>query len=892
MRENLFKKVLEERILILDGAMGTSLQRFNLSENDYKGELLKEHKFNLKGNNDILSITNPKYIEKIHTQYLEAGADIIETNTFSANSISQADYNTQDFVREINIQSAKIAKKIANNYSTEEKPRFIAGAIGPTNKCASISSDADNPAYRDIDFDTLVNVYSEQIEALIESNSIDIFLVETIFDTLNAKAALYALKKSFKKHNKEYPIMISVTLSDKSGRTLSGQTLEAFLYSIEHANPVSIGLNCGLGIKEMIPYVEELAKISPYKISLYANAGIPNAFGEYDDTPEVMAKGYLELAKQGFVNICGGCCGTTPEHINAIYNTLKEYTPRKTFNTIKRQHFSGLEPFVYNKDINFTVVAERTNITGSPKFARLIRENNWDEALLMALQQVENGANVININMDEGLTNSKEKMVHFLNLIASEPEIAKVPIMIDSSNWDVLIAGLKCIQGKAIVNSISLKEGEKKFKEQALAIRDFGASMIVMAFDENGQADTTDRRIKICERVYKILVEELNIPASEIIFDLNIFPIATGMKEHNDNAVSFIEATKILKQMYPDIMISGGVSNLSFSFRGQNKIREAIHSIFLYHAINAGMEMAIVNAGMIEVYDQIDIELRTLVENLVLNKKETATEELLEYIENHKTTEEKTSITKEQRENIPIEERLQNDLMKGSIEYLESDLEDALKKYKTPIEIIEKPLMSAMDKIGILFGEGKMFLPQVVKSARVMKKAVEILQNKIEENQEKTSTKIGKILLATVKGDVHDIGKNILGVILKCNNFEVIDLGVMVNCQEILEKAREEKVDIIALSGLITPSLQEMIYVAEQMEKEGFTLPALMIGGATTSDLHTALKIAPQYNGIVAHSTNASQAATVAIKIVSKDKDYIEKLKNEQQALIKEYEGK
>lgn len=888
----MFKKCLEDRILILDGAMGTSLQKYKLTESDYRGQRFLSSEVNLFGNNDILILSNPDYIEKVHRSFLDAGADIIETNTFSANAISQADYKTENLVKEINIKAAKLARKLADEYSKKnpQKPRFVAASIGPTNRCASISSNAENPAERDIDFDTLVNIYTEQIEAFLEANCIDVFLVETIFDTLNAKAALYAIKKMLKKYNQDIPIMVSVTLTDKSGRTLSGQTLEAFYYSIEHATPISVGINCALGIQEMKPYIEELAKSVPCRISLYANAGIPNAFGEYDDTPEFMAQGYKELADKGFVNICGGCCGTTSEHIKAIANTLKNIPPRKAPIIEKRQHFSGLEPFVFTKDINFTVVAERTNITGSPKFARLIRESLWDEALTMAREQVENGANIININMDEGLTNSKEKMVYFLNLIASEPEISKVPIMIDSSSWEVLIAGLKCIQGKAIVNSISLKEGKEKFVEQAKIIRDFGASMIVMAFDEQGQADTTKRRVEICERAYKILVEELNISPTDIIFDLNIFPIATGLKEHNINAVSFIEATKIIKQKFPLVMISGGISNLSFSFRGLNKIREAIHSVFLYHAINAGLEMAIVNAGMIEIYEEIEPELKQLVENLVLNKCENATEALLEYAQSHQNTNEDKNKKNNTWRNLSLEERLQHALLKGVPDFLGTDLQEALTVYQSPLEIIEKPLMASMDKVGQLFGEGKMFLPQVVKSARVMKKAVELLQDKIETNN-KNSKKVGKFLLATVKGDVHDIGKNILSLILTCNNFEVIDLGVMVNCSDILKTAKEYNVDIIGLSGLITPSLQEMIYVAQQMEKKGFSLPALMIGGATTSALHTALKIAPQYNGLVIHTSNASQAASIALKIVAKDEEFIANLIKEQNELLNNYEG-
>lgn len=883
-----FTDLLKEKILILDGAMGTMFQKQNLTEEDFRGEIFKNSKVNLKGNNDVLALTKPDALKIVHRAYLEAGADIIETNTFSSTKISQKDYHLENYIEELNTASIKVARKIADEYSTDEKPRFVAGSIGPTNKTASISPDVENPAFRDVTFDELVENYSEQAEIFIK-NDIDVFLVETIFDTLNAKAALYAIKKSLEKHNKDIPIMVSVTLTDKSGRTLSGQTLEAFYYSIRPFNPISIGINCALGIEEMIPYIEKLSKIATCNISLYANAGLPNAFGGYDETPEDMAKGYAYLAKQGCVNVCGGCCGTSPEHIKAISEALKKYKPRQIPQIEEKSVFSGLEPFSLNDKQRFAIVAERTNVTGSKKFARLIQEKNYEEALNVAREQIENGANIIDISLDMALIDTKSQMVEFLNLIASEPDIARVPIMLDSSKFDVIEAGLKCIQGKSIVNSISLKEGEKKFIEHAKIIKELGSAMVVMAFDEQGQASTTERRVEIVDRAYKILTEKVGISPCDIIFDLNVFPIATGIKEHNINGSSFIEATKIIKEKYPKVIISGGVSNISFSFRGLNRIREAIHSVFLYHAINAGLEMAIVNASMLEIYDEIEPKLRELVEDVVLNRRDDAGERLLEYaqaMDNTKGSSHKTNNS--EWRNDPVEKRLQYALIKGNSEYLQQDLDEALKDFSA-LEIIEKHLMDGMNEIGVLFGAGKMFLPQVVKSARTMKQAVDYLKQYLETSNNKT--KAGKIVLATVKGDVHDIGKNILGLILTCNNFEVVDLGVMVNCSDILKAAKEENADIVALSGLITPSLEEMVVVAEQMEKAGFTLPAIMIGGATTSKLHTALKIAPKYNGIVAHTDDASQAVVVAQKIISKDKKFIDNLKAEQKKLFDEYQN-
>lgn len=885
MRENLLLKYIEEKILILDGAMGTMLQKLHLTEEDYRGERFKDSKIELKGNNELLSITKPDAIKGVHRQFLEAGADIIEANTFSANSISQKDYNLENLVKELNQNAVKIAKEVAKEFSTEDKPRFVAGSIGPTNKTASISPDIVNPAYRDISFDELVTAYKEQVEVLVESE-VDILLLETIFDTLNAKAAIYAINEVLKEKNKYIPLIISTTLSDKSGRTLSGQTLQAFYNSVEFANPLAIGMNCSLGIQDMIPYIEELNTYNKFYTSIYANAGLPNAFGEYDQTPEIMAKGYKYLAKNGMVNICGGCCGTSPEHIKAIYEAIKDLKPKKLQNIKNMQKFSGLEPFNYDGNQNFIVVAERTNVAGSKKFADLIREHKLTEALEIAQTQIENGANIIDINMDADLIDAKTVMCEFLNLIASEPDIAKVPIMIDSSKFDVIENGLKCIQGKSIVNSINLKEGEEHFKAQAQKIKDLGAAMIVMAFDEKGQAGTIERRIEIVDRAYDILVNQLNICPNDIIFDLNIFPVATGIKEHDKNAVDFIEATRIITNKYPDVMISGGVSNLSFSFRGMTKIRNAMHCVFLYHAINAGMKMGIVNPSMLEVYNEIPEPLKTLVEDVILNKSEDATQKLLDYAETIKN--EKTVQTQKVDEwrNDPVELRLQNALIKGTNKHLKEDLEEALQNY-SPIDIIEKIFIDGMNKVGELFGEGKMFLPQVVKSSRIIKEGVDILQTYFTSDD---VSNIGKIVIATVKGDVHDIGKNILSLVFKCNGFEVIDLGVMVNVTEILKSAVEHKPDIIALSGLITPSLDEMIVDVKAMVKEGIEVPAIMIGGATTSKLHTALKIAPNYNGLVVQTDNASEAAVAAKKIVMNDTDFINQVKLEQIELVKNYE--
>ncbi len=885
-KNNLLKKCLEKRILILDGAMGTMLQNQNLSEKDFRGKKFKNHPIDLKGNNELLSITKPESIEAVHRAYLEAGADIIECNTFSANSISQKDYQLEDSVKEMNYASVRLAKKLALEYSTYDKPRFIAGSIGPTNKSASISPDVMNPEKRDVSFDELVKAYTEQVEIFIEED-IDLFLIETIFDTLNAKAAIYAIKKGLEKHKKEIPIMLSATLSDKSGRTLSGQTLEAFYYSIEYSNPLLVGLNCSMGIKAMSPYIEELNSFVNCGISLYANAGLPNEFGEYTQTPEEMAQGYKLLADKRLLNVAGGCCGTTPTHIKAIADALKNSKPKNIIaKNDNSTHFCGLDSFICNGNQNFIMVGERTNVTGSKKFAKLIQEQNFDEAINIARKQVKNGANIIDICMDSDLSDTKENMCKFLNLIASEPEISKVPIMIDSSDFQIIEAGLKCIQSKPIVNSISLKIGESEFIKQACKIRDLGGMIVVMAFDEEGQATEVDDRIKIVTRAYKILTEQCKIPPTDIIFDLNVFPLATGIKEHNLNAVNFINALKILKNKLPKALFSGGISNISFSFRGMTKIREAIHTVFLYHAIRAGLTMGIVNAGMLIPYNDIKEPLKTLAEDVVLNRTDDAGEKLLEYALKEDSVNTTTNPSKiEEWRTTSIENRIQQALIKGTTEYLEADLDEALKIY-SPIEIIEKILLEGMNIIGEQFGEGKMFLPQVVKSSRIMKQAVDYLQKDFEQ---KNSDPIGTIVLATVKGDVHDIGKNILSLMLVCNGFKVVDLGVMVNASEILNSAKEQKADIIALSGLITPSLDEMCKVASKMEEEGFKLPALMVGGATTSKRHTAIKIAPKYNGIVAHTTNASEAVVAAQKIVSKDKEFLKKLKQEQQKILKDY---
>ncbi|UKJ09384.1 methionine synthase [Solitalea lacus] len=868
------KELLKNRILVLDGAMGTMIQRYKLQEEDFRGERFKNHPSDLKGNNDLLSITRPDVIKAIHREYLEAGADIIETNTFSGTSIAMADYHMEDLVYELNYESAKIAKEVTTEFNTvnPENPRFVAGAIGPTNRTASLSPDVNDPGYRAITFDQLVEAYTEQVRGLVDGGA-DILLVETIFDTLNAKAALFAIDQYFETNNIKLPIMVSGTITDASGRTLSGQTAEAFLISLSNFDLLSIGFNCALGAKDMRPYLEELAEKAPFFIGAYPNAGLPNQFGEYDETPEQMLSQIRDFLSSGFVNIIGGCCGTTPDHIRAIAEEAKKHNPRQLKQPLSYLRLSGLEPIVITPETNFVNIGERTNITGSPKFAKLILAGDYEAALAVARQQVEGGAQVIDVNMDEGMLDSEAAMVKFLNLLASEPDIAKLPIMIDSSKWSVIEAGLKCLQGKGIVNSISLKEGEEKFKEYARKIKRYGAATVVMAFDEQGQADSYKRRIEICERSYRILVDEIGFAPQDIIFDPNILTVATGLEEHNNYAVDFIEATRWIKQNLPLAKVSGGVSNISFSFRGNNTVREAMHSAFLYHAIKAGLDMGIVNAGMLEVYQEIPKDLLELVEDVLLNRRDDATERLVSFAETVKAKG-KTIVKDEEWRKEPVEKRLSHALVKGIIEYLDEDVEEARQQYPRPLQVIEGPLMDGMNVVGDLFGSGKMFLPQVVKSARVMKKAVAyllpyieaekiLLQESGNASEETQRSGAGKILLATVKGDVHDIGKNIVGVVLACNNYQIIDLGVMVSCQQILETARKENVDIIGLSGLITPSLDEMVYVAKEMEREGFNIP-LLIGGATTSRVHTAVKISPNYNGPVVHVLDASRSVPVA----------------------------
>lgn len=878
------------KILVLDGAMGTMIQKYKLTEEDYRGERFKDYPSPLKGNNDLLSITKPSVISEIHEKYLEAGADIIETNTFSATSIAMADYDMQSLAYELNLESAKLAKAACEKFSTTEKPRYVAGSIGPTNKTASISPDVNDPGYRAITFDELVESYTEQIAALVEGG-VDILLVETIFDTLNAKAALYAISTFFEKQNKEpLPIMVSGTITDQSGRTLSGQTIEAFLYSMSHLPLMSIGVNCALGADLMRPYIKTLAEKAPFQVSMYPNAGLPNEFGEYDQTPEEMADIVETYLKDGFINIVGGCCGTTDQHIKEIAERVKKYEAHSIPELPKAPHYSGLEPLTIFDGSNFINVGERTNIAGSAKFKKLIQEEKYDEAVEVARHQVENGAQIIDVNMDDGMIDGVKAMTTFLNLIAAEPDIARVPVMIDSSKWQIIEAGLKCVQGKAVVNSISLKEGEEEFIHHANQIKKYGAAVIVMAFDEVGQADTYERRIEICKRAYDILVDKVHFPAEDIIFDPNILAIATGIKEHDNYGVDFINATKWIKENLPHAKVSGGVSNISFSFRGNNPVREAIHTVFLYHAIKAGMDMGIVNPGMIEVYDDIDKELREKVEAVVLNTHEDATEDLLEFAQTVKGEKKEQKKNDEWRK-LNVNERITHALVKGIADYIEDDVEEARPNYARPLEVIEGPLMDGMNVVGELFGEGKMFLPQVVKSARVMKKAVAILQPYIEEEKgEGSSMSQGKILMATVKGDVHDIGKNIVSVVLACNNFEIIDMGVMVPAEDILRKAKEENVDIIGLSGLITPSLDEMVDVATEMKRQNFKTP-IMIGGATTSRIHTAVKVDPHYDEAIIHVSDASKSVPVAQMLIS-DYQSIKNTTKEQYSKMREDHAK
>ena len=887
------REQLEKRILVIDGAMGTMIQRYDLQELDYRGTRFADCPHDLKGNNDLLSITQQKIIRDIHIAYLEAGADIIETNTFNAQRISLADYKMESLSYELNFESAKIAKQAVQEWMVKNPtggPKFIAGALGPTNRTASLSPDVNDPGFRAVSFDDLVEAYIEQIKGLLDGG-VDVLLIETIFDTLNAKAALYAIQTELEERNIKMPVMVSGTITDASGRTLSGQTVEAFLNSISHVDLLSVGLNCALGAEEMRPHLEELSEKAPFFISAYPNAGLPNQFGEYDETPHHMGHQIKDFLTSGFLNIVGGCCGTTPEHIAEIAKLAKQCPPRPVPIADTLMHLSGLEAVTMRPESNFMNIGERTNVTGSRKFAKLIIDGDFEEALAIARNQVEGGAQAIDINMDEGMLDAEAAMVKFLHLIASEPDIAKLPIMIDSSKFYVIEAGLKCTQGKSIVNSISMKEGEAEFLRQANIIRKYGAAVIVMAFDEDGQADSYKRRIEICERAYKLLTEKINFPPQDIIFDPNIFPVATGMDEHRRNALDFFEATAWIKKNLPHAKVSGGVSNVSFSFRGNDHVREAIHAAFLYHAVKAGMDMGIVNPGQLQVYDEIPKDLLTIIEDVLLDRNDDATEKLIAYAEQVKGAGKKQERDEAWREGT-VQERLSHALVKGIVEYIDTDVEEARKLYPKALHLIEGPLMDGMNVVGDLFGAGKMFLPQVVKSARVMKKAVAYLLPYLEAEKEVGASKKGKILMATVKGDVHDIGKNIVGVVLACNNYDVLDLGVMVSADKILAAAKEHEVDVIGLSGLITPSLDEMVHVAKEMERQKFDLP-LLIGGATTSKVHTAVKIAPHYSHPVIHVNDASRSVPVVSSLLSKDQkqDLLDRTNVEYDRLRKQHAG-
>ena len=892
--------LVRERILILDGAMGTMIQQYNLTEDDFRGKRFAQIPGQLKGNNDILCLTRPDVIRDIHRKYLAAGADIIETNTFNSTSVSVADYHVQEYVREINFAAVKLAREVADEFTalTPDKPRFVAGSIGPTNKTCSMSPDVNNPAFRALTYDELAAAYREQMEAMLEAG-VDALLIETIFDTLNAKAAIYAAEQAMEAIGVRVPLMLSVTVSDIGGRTLSGQTLEAFLASVQHADIFSVGLNCSFGARQLKPFLEQLAARAPYYISAYPNAGLPNSLGTYDQTPAEMADEIREYIHEGLVNIIGGCCGTTDEYIAAYSSLIVGAVPRIPASLPDNLWLSGLELLEVKPENNFINVGERCNVAGSRKFLRLINEKKYDEALSIARQQVEDGAQIIDINMDDGLLDAEKEMTTFLNLIASEPEIARVPVMIDSSKWDVIVAGLKCMQGKSIVNSISLKEGEEKFLEHARTIKRYGAAAVVMAFDEQGQADTYERRIAVCERAYRLLVDRVGFNPQDIIFDPNVLAVATGMDEHNNYAVDFIRATGWIRKNLPGAHVSGGVSNLSFSFRGNNYIREAMHAVFLYHAIREGMDMGIVNPATSVLYTDIPADILERIEDVVLNRRSDAAERLIETAERLKAEAEaaKNSLSNGNsqlsslssqlawREDT-VEERLKYALTKGIGDYLEEDLAEALKVYPKAVDIIEGPLMAGMNHVGDLFGAGKMFLPQVVKTARTMKKAVAVLQPVIESEKQEGAASAGKVLLATVKGDVHDIGKNIVSVVMACNGYEIIDLGVMVPAETIVQRAIEEKVNMIGLSGLITPSLDEMVHVAIELEKAGLDVP-LLIGGATTSPLHTALKIAPVYHAPVIHLKDASQNATVAARLMNPNQkeEFVKKLSNKYQQL-------
>jgi 5-methyltetrahydrofolate--homocysteine methyltransferase len=889
-------RLLDSRILVLDGAMGTMIQRYRLDEAAFRGAQFASHPRDLKGANDILCLTNPGIVEEIHRLYLEAGADIIETNTFNAQAISLADYDLVPFAYDINLAAARIARKACDAISTPERQRFVAGSIGPANKTASLSPDVNNPAFRGVTFDELVDAYYDQTRGLVDGGA-DILLPETTFDTLNLKAALYAIEKYFADTGIRLPVIASITITDASGRTLSGQTVEACWNSISHAPLLAVGINCALGAKEMRPHVEELAAIAPVFMSCYPNAGLPNALGDYDQTPEEMAALLHEYAGNNWINIVGGCCGTTPDYIRAIAAAVKEFPPRVPPKVEKHLRLSGLEALTVRNDggegSQFIMVGERTNVTGSPKFAQLVKAGDLEPALAIAKQQIDGGANILDVNMDEGLLESEKVMTHFLHLVASEPDISRVPLMIDSSKWTVLEAGLKCTQGKSVVNSISLKEGEDKFREQARIIRRFGAAVIVMAFDEQGQADSVERKVAICSRAFHILVDEVGFDPTDVIFDPNVLTVATGIEEHNNYGVAFIEAVRQLHERFPLVSFSGGISNVSFSFRGNKTVREAMHAAFLYHAIKAGLTMGIVNAGQLAIYEEIPPELLDLVEDVLLNRRSDATERLLVYADRVKGQGTTTAKEAEAWRSGSVEERLSHSLVKGIIEHLDDDVEEARQTYPSALSIIEGPLMDGMNVVGNLFGAGKMFLPQVVKSARVMKKAVAYLLPFMEAEKAKAGdlSKRGKILMATVKGDVHDIGKNIVGVVLGCNNYEVIDLGVMVAADKILDTAIAENVDIIGLSGLITPSLDEMVHVAREMERRGFTKPVL-IGGATTSKLHTAVKISPRYSHATVHVLDASRAVGVVSTLLSDRKDDFVRERNAEYEHLREAQAK
>ncbi|MGD2130415.1 MAG: methionine synthase [Lysobacterales bacterium] len=867
-------QLLSRRIVLFDGAMGTMIQSHALEEADFRGQHFADHGTPLKGNNDLLSLTRPEIIAGIHRDFLEAGADILETNTFNATAISQSDYDTGNRARELNRASARLARSVADEFAANHpgRPVFVAGALGPTNRTASLSPDVNRPEYRNVSFADLRDAYAEAARGLVEGGA-DLLLVETVFDTLNCKAALFGIEQVFDEIEARLPVVVSGTIVDASGRTLSGQTVEAFWHSIRHTRPFAVGLNCALGAAEIRPWLQELARVADCPLSLYPNAGLPNELGEYDDTPENMAGVLGEFARLGLLNLVGGCCGTTPAHIAAIAAAVRGEAPRKPPTRELYCRLSGLEPLTLTPDLNFVNIGERTNVTGSAVFRRLIQADDFPAALDVARQQVENGAQIIDVNMDEGLLDGPLAMTTFLNLIASEPDIARVPVMVDSSRWDVLEAGLQCLQGKGVVNSISLKEGETPFVEQARTVLRYGAAVIVMAFDENGQADTLERRVAVCERAWRILTEDVGFPPEDIIFDPNIFAIATGIPEHDRYGVDFIEATRRIKEACPGAMVSGGLSNISFSFRGQNRIREAIHSVFLYHAIRAGLDMAIVNAGQLDIYDEIDPELREAVEDVVLNRRSDATEQLLEIARSYQDAGEEKETTGEAWRELPVRDRLVHALVKGINNWIEEDTEEARKQSKRALDVIEGPLMDGMNVVGDLFGDGKMFLPQVVKSARVMKQAVAVLVPHIEEQKQRdgqAASSKGHVVMATVKGDVHDIGKNIVAVVLRCNNFEVTDLGVMVPGEKILSTARDLDADIIGLSGLITPSLEEMRLVAAEMQRQGLEQP-LMIGGATTSPVHTALRIEPEYDRGVFWVKDASRAVGVARQLIGEE---------------------